>query len=50
MLKEVGGQSQSNTVFMNHNPAGLNDVSNSIRSAFMEAKAAGVGRAQEMRR
>jgi hypothetical protein len=51
MLKEVGSQGHSNTVFMNHSPAGLSDVSGQIRSAFMEANAAKLGGGrQEMQR
>ncbi len=51
MLKEVGGTSKSNTVFMHHSPGALGDVSSQMRNAFMEAKAASVGsRHQEMAR
>ncbi len=39
MLKDVGGNSNSNSVFIPHSPAGLSNVSEEMRNAIMMAEA-----------
>ncbi|PNH05366.1 Protein PPLZ12 [Tetrabaena socialis] len=41
MLKDVGAHGKSHTVFLNHSPAGVADIGSQVRSAFLEAGAAG---------
>lgn len=38
-LKEIGNNSKTNTVFLNHAPASMSDVSQQMRSSFLEASA-----------
>lgn len=42
-MKEIGASSKSNTVFLNHAPGNMADVSQQIRSAFLEASAGAPG-------
>lgn len=37
MMKEVGGQSKSNAIFMDHSPAGLQALTTSIQKGFMSS-------------
>lgn len=43
MLKDVGGRSNSNSVFIPHSPAGLSDVSDQMRNAILMADGATAG-------
>jgi len=38
MMKEVGNNSKNNSLFLNHSPAGLTDLSNSIHNGFLSRK------------
>eukprot|EP00798_Chlamydomonas_sp_ICE-L_P031387 gene31387-6545_t len=38
-MKDIGSSSRSNTIFLNHSPGTMGEVSAQIRSAFMEASA-----------
>jgi regulator of protease activity HflC (stomatin/prohibitin superfamily) len=40
MLKDVGMNSKSSTIFMPHTPGAVGEVSNQIRAAFLQANAA----------
>ena len=35
MMKEVGGNSKNNALFLNHSPAGLSELSQSIHNGFL---------------
>ena len=37
MLKDIGGNSKSSTVFTSHSPAAINDLQTQIKQGFMEA-------------
>lgn len=37
MMKEIGAHSKSNAVFMNHSPAAINEVSESVQAGFLSA-------------
>lgn len=39
MLKEIGGSSGCNTIFMGSNPAAMNNISSEIRDGFMHSRA-----------
>ena len=41
MLKDIGTQSKTATVFTNHSPATVSDVGAQLRQGFLEARAAG---------
>ncbi|GFR52051.1 hypothetical protein Agub_g14571 [Astrephomene gubernaculifera] len=43
-LRDLGAHSRASTVFLNHSPNGINDIAAQIRSSFMEAEAAGLGK------
>lgn len=40
MLRDVGSSGKNATVFVPHQPGGINDISNQIRSGMMQAQAA----------
>jgi len=40
MLRDVGGQNKSSTLFLPHSPGGLGEISAQIRGAFLESSAA----------
>ena len=42
-LREIGGNSRSNAVFVAHNPAGLTAISEQIRDALLQASGGEVG-------
>lgn len=54
LLKDVGSSSNASTVFLNHNPGTVGDISSQIRNGFMQAQAGGQAGSktalQEMRR
>jgi len=35
MMKDVGAQSKSNAVFMNHSPGALEDLTQSVQKGFL---------------
>lgn len=41
MLKDIGCQSKTSTVFTNHAPGAVSDVGAQLRQGFLEARAAG---------
>lgn len=41
MLKDIGTQSKTATIFTNHSPATVSDVGVQLRQGFLEARAAG---------
>ena len=38
MMKEVGGNSKNNALFLNHSPAGLSELSQSIHNGFLSKR------------
>ena len=43
VLRDIGMTGKSNTVFLDHTPAGVANVSGQIRAGFMQASAGGAG-------
>lgn len=39
MLRDVGGNNRSATVFIPHQPGGISDIGSQIRSGFLQAQA-----------
>ena len=35
MMKEIGAQSKTNAVFMNHSPGALEDLASAVQKGFM---------------
>jgi regulator of protease activity HflC (stomatin/prohibitin superfamily) len=50
MMKEIGAQSKTNAVFMNHSPGALEDLSSAVSKGFMAGLPAAPGFAQPMQR
>uniref|UniRef100_A0A7S2CFH1 Band 7 domain-containing protein n=1 Tax=Haptolina brevifila TaxID=156173 RepID=A0A7S2CFH1_9EUKA len=50
MMKDVGGQSKSNAVFLNHSPGALEDLAGAVSKGFMSGLPAAPGFAQPMGR
>merc|ERR1712100_618362 len=40
MMKDIGGNSRSNAVFMNHSPGALQDLTQAIQGGFMSSRPA----------
>jgi regulator of protease activity HflC (stomatin/prohibitin superfamily) len=48
LLKDVGTSNNASTIFMNHNPGTVGDISGQIRSGFLEAAAGRQGAVPQM--
>ena len=40
MLRDIGAGNKCSTLFLPHSPAGMNDISEQIRNAFLQGNAA----------
>merc|ERR1712137_471595 len=50
MMKEIGAQSKTNAVFMNHSPGALDDLSHAVQKGFMAGLPAAAGFSETMQR